>query len=122
LVATGKTDRASSLPQHQRPDPADPRHCVNGVDPDRVGICPHYRQHYPYRASGAGSAVTEAATEIVESFENRAAKGELSETIAQEAAKAVLRAVRYDGTEYVTIRAINGEIFANDMFKDREGC
>ncbi|HEX4367126.1 MAG TPA: cache domain-containing protein [Rhodopila sp.] len=66
-------------------------------------------------------AVTEAAAKIVESFEARAAKGELSEYDAQEAAKTVLRAIRYDGSEYMIVRTIGGEIIANDMFKDREG-
>jgi methyl-accepting chemotaxis protein len=66
-------------------------------------------------------AVAEAGVKIVESFEARAAKGELSENDAQAAAKAVLRAIRYDGTEYMIVRTTGGEILANDVFKAREG-
>src|SRR6201996_9399825 len=66
-------------------------------------------------------AVTEAASKIVEFFENKAAKGELSQDAAQSAAKDVLRAIRYDGDEYVIVRRLDGVIVANGMFPKREG-
>src|ERR1700761_5611251 len=49
-------------------------------------------------------AVTEAATKIVEFFESKAASGEISQEAAQSAARDVLRAIRYDGSEYVIAR------------------
>ncbi|MDB5406463.1 MAG: methyl-accepting chemotaxis receptor/sensory transducer [Rhodospirillales bacterium] len=52
--------------------------------------------------------VTESAIKIVEAFEAKAAKGEMSQEAAQEAAKDVLRAIRYDGTEYVIVRQLDG--------------
>jgi methyl-accepting chemotaxis protein len=52
--------------------------------------------------------VTEAATKIVEAFEAKAAKGEMSQEAAQEAAKDVLRAIRYDSGEYVIVRQLDG--------------
>jgi len=66
-------------------------------------------------------AVTEAAANIVAFFEARAAKGEMSEEAAQTAAKDVLRAIRFDGDEYVTARRPDGIIVVNGMFADREG-
>lgn len=66
-------------------------------------------------------AVTEAAVKIVESFEARAGRGELSENLSQEAAKAVLRAIRYDVSEYLTARTTDGLLLVNDVFRDREG-
>jgi methyl-accepting chemotaxis protein len=66
-------------------------------------------------------AVTEAAAKVVELFENKASKGELSEGAAQSAAKEVLRAIRYDGDEYVIARRLDGVIVANGMFQKREG-
>jgi methyl-accepting chemotaxis protein len=65
-------------------------------------------------------AVTSAAVKIAEMFENKAAKGEMSVEAAQAAAKNVLRAIRYDGTEYVTVRRTDGAIEVNGMFKNRE--
>ncbi len=66
-------------------------------------------------------AVTEAAAKVVELFENKASRGELSEGAAQSAAKEVLRAIRYDGDEYVIARRLDGVIVANGMFQKREG-
>lgn len=66
-------------------------------------------------------AVTSAAVKIVEMFESRAAKGEMSVEAAQAAAKQVLRAIRYDGTEYITVRRTDGVIEVNGMFSNREG-
>ncbi len=66
--------------------------------------------------------VTEAALKIVESFEDRAAKGEMSDEAAQAAVKDVLRAVRYDDTEYVIARHEDGVSQVNGMFRDREGA
>jgi methyl-accepting chemotaxis protein len=66
-------------------------------------------------------AVTEAATKIVEFFENKASSGEMSQEAAQSAAKDVLRAIRYDGSEYVIARGVDGVIVVNGMFRKREG-
>ena len=65
--------------------------------------------------------VADAATKIVEAFEAKAAKGEMPEAAAQAAAKDVLRAIRFDGDEYVNTRNLDGLIIVNGMFKDREG-
>src|SRR6185437_14544769 len=66
-------------------------------------------------------AVTEAAAKIVEFFENKASSGEISKEAAQSAAKDVLRAIRYDGREYVIGRSLDGVIVVNGMFRKREG-
>jgi methyl-accepting chemotaxis protein len=66
-------------------------------------------------------AVTEAAAKIVELFENKASSGEISQEAAQSAAKDVLRAIRYDGSEYVIGRSLDGVIVVNGMFRKREG-
>ncbi|WP_207455199.1 cache domain-containing protein [Azospirillum sp. SYSU D00513] len=65
--------------------------------------------------------VTESAVKIVESFEGRAARGEMPLEAAQDAAKQALRAIRYDGNEYVIARGLDGVIIVNGLFKDREG-
>jgi methyl-accepting chemotaxis protein len=65
--------------------------------------------------------VTESMHKIVEGFEAKAAKGELTKTAAQDAAKEVLRAIRYDTTEYAIVRGTDGVNLVNGMFKDREG-
>src|SRR5579863_1659171 len=67
-------------------------------------------------------AVTEAVLKIVESFEAKAAKGEMTDAAAQDAAKQVLRAIRYDGGEYVIARGLDGVITVNGGFPDREGA
>ncbi|MGE5159508.1 MAG: methyl-accepting chemotaxis protein, partial [Gemmatimonas sp.] len=67
-------------------------------------------------------AVTDAATKIVEAFEAKAARGEMPEDAAKAAAKDVLRAIRYDGNEYVMARRLDGIIEVNGLFKDREGA
>jgi methyl-accepting chemotaxis protein len=67
-------------------------------------------------------AVTEAATKIVEFFEAKATAGEMSKDAAQAAAKEVLRAIRFDGDEYVIARGLDGVIVINGLFKDREGA
>ncbi len=66
-------------------------------------------------------AVTDAATTIVEYYEAKAAKGEMPEQAAQEAAKEVLRAIRYDDNEYVVARRRDGIIEVNGLFRNREG-
>lgn len=66
-------------------------------------------------------AVTDAATKIVEFFEGKAATGEMSEEAAQAAAKDALRAIRYDGNEYVIARRVDGTIVVNGLFRNREG-
>lgn len=65
--------------------------------------------------------ITEAATKIVESYEAKAASGEMSEDAAKETAKDILRAMRYDGKEYVLARGLDGVIIVNGAFKAREG-
>jgi methyl-accepting chemotaxis protein len=65
--------------------------------------------------------VTESVRNIVEGFEAKAAKGEMTKAAAQDAAKEVLRAIRYDETEYVIVRDTGGVNLVNGMFKDREG-
>lgn len=66
-------------------------------------------------------AVTQAAVKIVELFETKAARGEMSIEAAQGAAKEVLRAVRYDDNEYMTVRRTDGTILVNGLFSKREG-
>lgn len=66
--------------------------------------------------------VTEAAASIVEFFEAKAAKGDMPEEAAKEAAKQVLRAIRYDGKEYVMVRGLDGVILVNGLFPKREGA
>jgi methyl-accepting chemotaxis protein len=66
-------------------------------------------------------AVTEAAAKIVEAFEQKAASGQMTDAAAQEAAKEVLRAIRYDGSEYVIARTTDGVITVNGLFPKREG-
>jgi methyl-accepting chemotaxis protein len=66
--------------------------------------------------------VAEAATKIVEFFEAKAVSGAMSEDAAQEAAKEVLRAIRYDANEYVAVLSVDGFIFVNGSFKEREGA
>jgi methyl-accepting chemotaxis protein len=65
--------------------------------------------------------VTEAATKIVELYEDKAARGEMATAAAQAAAKDALRAVRYDGNEYIIVRDLDGVILVNGLFKKREG-
>ena len=65
--------------------------------------------------------VAEAATKIVEALEARAVKGELSQEAAQTAAKEALRAMRFDGTEYVTARTPDGTIVIHGQMPTREG-
>jgi methyl-accepting chemotaxis protein len=66
-------------------------------------------------------AVADASAKIVEYYEGRAAKGEMTEQAAQEVAKEALRAIRYDGNEYVIARRVDGLIVVNGLFKNREG-
>ena len=66
-------------------------------------------------------AVTESVAKIVEAFEQKAASGAMTDAAAQEAAKEVLRAIRYDGEEYVIARTVDGVITVNGMFPKREG-
>ncbi|MDR3536916.1 MAG: methyl-accepting chemotaxis protein [Acetobacteraceae bacterium] len=65
--------------------------------------------------------ITEAATKIVEHFEAKAAKGEMPEAAAQDAAKDVLRAIRFDGNEYVTVHDMKGITLAHGMNPAFEG-
>ena len=65
--------------------------------------------------------VAEAATKIVELFEAKAAKGELSQDAAQLLAKEALRAIRYDGSEYVSAHDLQNLTVAHGTVKEREG-
>jgi len=65
---------------------------------------------------------TEGAAKIVALFEQKAAKGEMSKEAAQAAAKEVLRAIRYDGSEYIIARTLDGTIVVNGLFPKREGA
>ena len=66
-------------------------------------------------------AVTESVAKIVEAFEQKAASGQMTDAAAQEAAKEVLRSIRYDGSEYVIARTVDGVITVNGLFPKREG-
>jgi methyl-accepting chemotaxis protein len=66
-------------------------------------------------------AVADASAKIVEYYEGKAARGEMTEQAAQEVAKEALRAIRYDGNEYVIARRVDGLIVVNGLFKNREG-
>jgi methyl-accepting chemotaxis protein len=66
-------------------------------------------------------AVTDAAAKIIEFYEGKAARGEMTDDAAQSLAKEALRAVRYDGSEYVIARRLDGVIVINGLFRDREG-
>ena len=66
-------------------------------------------------------AVAESAAKIVEAFQAKAASGAMSETEAQTAAKAILRAMRYDGTNYVFVLSADGVSVANGLFPQTEG-
>jgi methyl-accepting chemotaxis protein len=63
----------------------------------------------------------ESAVGIVELYEAKAAAGTLPVQEAQDQAKAVLRAVRYDGAEYVTVHDGANVTLVNGKFPDQEG-
>ncbi len=65
--------------------------------------------------------VTEAAVKIVESFEAKVASGEMPKDAAQDLARSLLRAVRYDATAYITAQSPEGVNIVNGMFPKREG-
>src|SRR5579859_5766682 len=65
--------------------------------------------------------IVEAATKIIESFEAKAAKGELTQDAAQAATKDVLRTVRYDGAEYISIKLADGMTVMHGQVAAREG-
>ncbi len=64
--------------------------------------------------------VAEAASALVALFEAKAARNEMATNAAQEAAKAALRSIRYDGTEYVLVRSLDGTVIANGGFPAQE--
>ncbi|TFV68862.1 HAMP domain-containing protein [Bradyrhizobium frederickii] len=74
-----------------------------------------------YERSARARSVTEAAAKIVEMYESKAARGEMSEQAAQTAAKDAIRAIRYDGREYVAAMQADGVSIANGMFREMEG-
>jgi methyl-accepting chemotaxis protein len=63
----------------------------------------------------------EAAWTTVASYYDRAAKGLMTEAAAQEAAKAAIRAMRYDGTNYFFIWDLNGTSIAHGGNQAFEG-
>jgi methyl-accepting chemotaxis protein len=63
----------------------------------------------------------ESAVKIVEMFEARAAKGELTPQAAQEMAKDALRAIRYDNEEYVAVHDADDLTLVNGKFPQQEG-
>lgn len=63
----------------------------------------------------------EASLKIIEFFEAKAAKGELTQEAAQTAAKDVLRIIRYDGTEYVSAKLADGTTVVHGQQPSREG-
>jgi methyl-accepting chemotaxis protein len=66
-------------------------------------------------------SVVEAAVKIIEMFESKSAKGEMSEQDAQAAAKDVLRAIRYDEDGYVAAYTMDGVCIVNGLFRNLEG-
>ncbi|HEX9464564.1 MAG TPA: cache domain-containing protein [Alphaproteobacteria bacterium] len=65
--------------------------------------------------------VVEAGSKIVDELAAKAARGEISEDAAKELAKELLRAVHYDGTEYLMVRDTAGLILAHGQNKAQEG-
>lgn len=63
----------------------------------------------------------ELAATVVEAMEAKAAKGELGAAQAQALAKEVLRGLRYDGSEYVTIHDLDNVTLVNGPFPQQEG-
>jgi methyl-accepting chemotaxis protein len=65
--------------------------------------------------------VVDAALSLVRSFEAKAESGLLDDAAAQAAAKDALRAIRYQGNEYVIATGTDGVMIANGVFPQREG-
>ncbi|WP_158240483.1 methyl-accepting chemotaxis protein [Telmatospirillum siberiense] len=63
----------------------------------------------------------EIAATIVEGFEAKVAKGEIADAQAQEMAKDILRSLRYDGSEYVTVHDLANVTLVNGPFRQQEG-
>jgi methyl-accepting chemotaxis protein len=61
--------------------------------------------------------VTEAATKIVEALEEKATRGEMPVATAQELAKDLIRAIRYDGEEYLTVNTPDGTVIAHGALR-----
>jgi methyl-accepting chemotaxis protein len=57
--------------------------------------------------------IVEAATNIVESYEQRAASGQMSVEAAQAAAKAAVQAMRFDGRQYAMATTADGVMLAH---------
>jgi methyl-accepting chemotaxis protein len=57
--------------------------------------------------------IVEAGVSIVEDFEQRAAKGEMTVEAAQKAARDAVRAIRFDGTEYAFILDQHANVLAH---------
>ena len=62
----------------------------------------------------------ESAERVVEMFEGKAKNGELTEQAAQDMAKDALRAMRYDGDEYIAVHDAAGLTLVNGRFRDQE--
>lgn len=65
--------------------------------------------------------IAEAAHSVATDFHGRIAKGEMRETDAKAAAIAALRAIRYDGEEYVWINDMNVVIVMHPIKPELEG-
>ncbi len=63
----------------------------------------------------------EMAATVVESFEAKAANGEMADPQAQAMAKEVLRKLRYDTSEYVTVHDLANVTLVNGPFPQQEG-
>ena len=66
-------------------------------------------------------SIVSMAVSLVRQFERRQQSGELSESQAQQQAKAVLRGLRYDGASYVFVVDTKGRFLVNPMRPDLEG-
>ena len=66
-------------------------------------------------------AVAEAAAKIVETFEAKAASGAMTVDAAQAAAGDVIRAIRFDETNYALVQTLEGVTVINGMFPNTVG-
>ena len=65
--------------------------------------------------------IVESAIKIVDDLAAKAARGEMTQDAAQALAKELIRAIRYDGNEYVMARDASGTILAHGMIRTQEG-
>ena len=65
--------------------------------------------------------IVETVWSAVDGFRKRADSGELTREAAQEAAKAVVRSMRYEGTNYIWINDFNSVMIAHPVKPEMEG-